>query len=87
MKLGDRMKYFEQFETERCFNDFLPVVIRLDGRGFSKFTKNFVKPYDLDMAQAMMNVSEKLLKESGALVAYQQSDEISLLLPNISGDS
>ena len=43
--LGDRMK-----EYESCYGFKIPnrsyVIIRLDGKGFSKYTKAFDKPFD-----------------------------------------
>lgn len=59
------------------------MVARLDGKGFSKFTKNekFVKPFDDTFNSAMKYVVEYLMKESGFsfIYGYTQSDEISLL--------
>ena len=37
--LGDRMKAYERQETEQRFIPLLPIYARIDGRGFSKFTK------------------------------------------------
>lgn len=81
LTLGDRMKAYEN-----CFNTkLLPnsiFVARLDGRGFSKFTKamNFEKPFDLDFVQAMENASKRLMEETQATLAYTQSDELTLIL-------
>ena len=44
--LGDRMKAYERQETELRFIPLLPIYARIDGRGFSKFTKGFARPYD-----------------------------------------
>ena len=43
---GDRMKDYEQKEAGRKFLPMLPICIRLDGKGFSKFTKKMNRPYD-----------------------------------------
>ena len=42
---GQRMKEFEQ-QYETNVDSSLPFLVRLDGHGFSKFTRGFRKPYD-----------------------------------------
>jgi tRNA(His) guanylyltransferase len=77
--LGDRMKDYERHETGRRFLPMLPVYARIDGRGFSKFTKGMERPFDQRMTDAMIETTRYLVKETHALVGYVQSDEISLL--------
>ena len=77
--LGDRMKAYERRETDRRFMNFAPVVARMDGRGFSKWTKGLARPYDEDLANAMVSVTKKLVAETGARIGYTQSDEITLV--------
>jgi tRNA(His) guanylyltransferase len=56
------------------------TVIRLDGRGFSKFTASrFEKPFDERFHGFMVRTATVLLEEMGAIYAYTESDEISLL--------
>jgi hypothetical protein len=43
--LGDKIKAFER-AAETNLSDKLPWVARLDGHGFSKFTRGFTKPCD-----------------------------------------
>src|SRR3989304_6659649 len=57
----------------------MPFVMRLDGIGFSKFTRGLHKPYDYNFHQAFTNTTMQLMKESHAATAYTHSDEISLL--------
>jgi tRNA(His) guanylyltransferase len=58
------------------------VVVRVDGRSFSAFTRDhYEKPFDLAMSHAMRATSLKLVEELGAVLAYTESDEISVLLP------
>lgn len=76
---GDRMKMYEQVEAGRRFLPMLPVVARIDGRAFSKFTRGFEKPYDKRMSDAMIATTKYLVEHTNALVGYTQSDEISLL--------
>lgn len=56
------------------------VVLRLDGRGFSRLTAaHYKKPFDRRFADAMVETSTVLFEEFGARYAYTVSDEISLL--------
>lgn len=78
--LGDRMKGYESLEAGRCFLPLLPICIRLDGRGFSKWTAGLERPFDVRLSRAIVSTTKALVEESGALVGYTQSDEISLIL-------
>lgn len=81
--LGDRLKHFERLRTEdKCIPD-LPIYIRLDGRGFSNFTRNMLRPYDSRMSKLMEATTAYLVKEFNATIGFTQSDEISLILLNI----
>lgn len=78
--LGDRMKIYEGVESARKFISMLPIMIRLDGKCFSNWTRNLHKPYDLRMISLMTEVTKKLVAETNAVIGYTQSDEISLVL-------
>lgn len=75
---GNRMKSYEQMETERHFLPFLPVYARIDGRGFSKFTKGMNRPYDERMVRTMVETTKSLVDKTNARIGYTQSDEISM---------
>lgn len=78
--IGNRMKAYEEHGFTRAY--ILPgesFVVRLDGRSFSYFTRNFEKPYDKHMSFAMQTVMRKLTEEFDADLGYTQSDEISLV--------
>ena len=77
--LGDRIKSYEA-STESRVLPRLPVVVRLDGRSFSKFTKGMARPFDDDFRQAMIETTKYLVEETHAKIGYTQSDEISLIL-------
>jgi tRNA(His) guanylyltransferase len=77
--LGDRMKLYEQMEAGRRFMPGLPILARIDGKNFSKLTRNMNKPYDLKMMEIMCITTSKLVEETCALLGYTQSDEITLL--------
>ena len=78
--LSDRMKEYEN-QTQTKLIKKLPVIIRIDGRGFSKFTRGFDKPFDVDLSNIFQNVALSLRKSiDNVKFIYSQSDEISLLL-------
>lgn len=77
--LGDRIKQYERRETDHRFLPFVPVVARMDGRGFSKFTRGLPRPFDADFSRAMIETAKRLVKETSARIAYTQSDEITLV--------
>ncbi len=77
---GDRMKSYEATETNRASMPLLPLMIRLDGRGFSKFTQGLSRPYDKRLSKCMVLLTLYLTREAGAKLGYTQSDEITLLL-------
>lgn len=59
----------------------MPVIIRLDGKAFHTFTGGFDKPFDGYMMRAMQETAKYLCENiQGCVLAYTQSDEISLLL-------
>lgn len=76
--LGDRMKMYERKRDER-FLPLIPIVARLDGRAFHSFCRGMDRPFDLNMSNAMLAAAKYVFEESGANIAYTQSDEISLL--------
>lgn len=79
-ELGDRMKAYEAVEAQRRLDPMLPIAVRIDGRGFSKFTKGYKRPFDPRISNAMRETCAFLVEESQARIGYVQSDEISLIL-------
>lgn len=79
--IGDRMKRYEA-ATETHIIQNLPVIIRLDGRSFSKFTKGMKKPFDEKFHQSMVEVTKYLVDKTNAKIGYTQSDEITIILHN-----
>ena len=79
--LGTRMKqYYEEIPKIRLMRR-TPVAIRIDGKAFHTFTRGFAKPFDEVLGNAMVRTMEYLCKNiQGCVFAYQQSDEITLLL-------
>ncbi|KAJ6576680.1 tRNAHis guanylyltransferase-domain-containing protein [Mycena vulgaris] len=80
--LGERMKSYEA-ATDQQLPANQPALIRIDGHGFSKFTKGFDKPFDERIHTAMAQTAEDLLAYfSDASLAYTQSDELTLVFPS-----
>jgi tRNA(His) 5'-end guanylyltransferase len=80
--IGDRMKAYEA-----CYDIRVPartyVMIRLDGKGFSKYTKMFEKPFDRTLSHVMDFATIELCKYMNPKFAYTQSDEISLMFTDL----
>ncbi len=76
--LGDRMKDYERRETGAKFLPMLPIYARIDGRGFSRFTSGFERPFDPRFRALMQDTTAWLVQATGARIGYTQSDEISL---------
>jgi tRNA(His) guanylyltransferase len=79
--LGNRIK--GQYEDRTRY--FLPrrtyTIIRIDGKAFHTFTRDFSKPFDASLMHYMDETAKVLCKEiQGAKLGYVQSDEISILL-------
>lgn len=77
--LGDRMKAYESEETDRVFDASRPLVVRLDGRAFSTFTRGMNKPFDDRLIAVMDEVTAALVDANHAVIGYTQSDEITLI--------
>jgi tRNA(His) guanylyltransferase len=80
-ELGERMKR----DYEDALRLYLPrrthVVIRIDGRGFHRFTKDLERPYCRRLADALDEAALQLSGEMiGCRFAYGQSDEYSFVL-------
>lgn len=81
-ELEARMRQGEYFHGLRA----LPgahVVVRVDGRSFSRFTeKRCEKPFDAGFHRKMTDTARALVTSLQASYAHAQSDEISVLLPH-----
>jgi tRNA(His) guanylyltransferase len=79
--LGDRMKSSYEDRTRYSLPRRTYTIIRLDGRAFHTYTRGLQKPFDDNLYQDIDNAIIALLPEiQGAVFAYTQSDEISILL-------
>ena len=79
--LGDRMKDYYENRSKTFLLRREPVIIRLDGKAFHTFTKNFARPYDSVLHECMEYTMRRLCEQiQGCKLGYTQSDEITLLL-------
>lgn len=81
--LGCRMKtFYEQIPKTKLMRK-CPVAIRIDGRAFHTFTRGFHKPFDEVLIKSMQETMKYLCENiQGCILAYTQSDEITLILVN-----
>lgn len=81
--LDARMRVFEQADDRRVLPG-LHIVVRLDGRGFTRQTREVWRleaPFDVHFRDHMLDTVEHLMNCGfGVVYGYTQSDEISLLL-------
>jgi len=82
-ELDDRMRVFETAH-DLCVLPGLYMVARLDGRSFTRLTKDvhqFEAPFDARFRDMMLATAEHLMAGCGFnfVYGYTQSDEISLL--------
>ena len=81
-ELDTKMRVFETAH-DYCVLPGIYIVARLDGRGFTKLTKDvhqFKAPYDERFRDYMLDTVEHLMNSGFDIIyGYTQSDEISLL--------
>lgn len=82
--LGSRMKEYE-YVTRNYLVNRVPIIVRIDGKAFHKFTRGLDKPCDKIFMESMKKTTVELCKQvQGTVMGYTQSDEISLVLMNTS---
>lgn len=85
--LGERMKRYEAV-SDLILTPRMPCVVRFDGKGFHQWTRRIhaVKPFDAHLHDVMATTTLRLCAEiQGVVIAYTQSDEISLVLQDYFG--
>ena len=80
-EIGTRMKkYYEEIPKTRLMRR-CPVIVRLDMRAGHSYTRGFKRPFDDIFIKSIQDAAKYLCRNvQGAVMSYQQSDEISLLL-------
>ena len=79
--IGTRMKdFYEQIPKTKLMRR-CPVAIRIDGKAFHTYTRNFKRPFDSVLMRAMQETMKYLCENiQGCVLGYTQSDEITLIL-------
>lgn len=74
------LKEYEQFSQLKVIPD-MPIILRLDGRSFSNYTKqlNLQKPFDERLRNIFIEVSKDFINEFNPDYVYTFSDEINIL--------
>lgn len=79
MSLGDRIKAYEHQFTDATIDPSIPFIARVDGRAFHTYTQKLKRPFDMRFTLTMLRTTRELIKSFNPLIAYTQSDEITLL--------
>lgn len=80
-ELGCRMKNFYELSSRTRLVRRMPVAIRIDGKAFHTFTREFEKPFDRVLMRTMQETMKYLCENiQGCVLGYTQSDEINLIL-------
>jgi tRNA(His) guanylyltransferase len=79
-----RFEYVKDFERDDSLLPGTYVVVRLDGRGFTKFTTEhgYAKPNDVRGLGLMNQCAAEVMRDWGdAVLAFGESDEYSFVFP------
>ena len=78
--LGNRMKEYER-RNQYWLQKRTPVCIRVDMRAGHTFTKGFKRPFDEIFMKTIQQTAKYMCENiEGAVLSYQQSDEITIIL-------
>jgi tRNA(His) guanylyltransferase len=81
-EMDAKMRLGECFHELRALQGAY-IVIRVDGRSFSRLTeRTCVKPFDTEFHRKMTDAAKAVLTSLHGAYAHTQSDEISILLPH-----
>jgi tRNA(His) 5'-end guanylyltransferase len=84
-KLADRISSYQEISNHKLLPR-IPIIISVNGRGFSKITNLLDKPYCNELNGCMLSTMLKLcLSIEGALFAYYHNDEITIVTTNDQG--
>jgi len=82
LKLKDRINSYQQATDYKLLNR-VPIIISINGRAFSKLTSLLEKPHDPKFSECILSTMMKCCTEiEGALFAYQNNDEIMVVVRN-----
>lgn len=78
----------ERQESYKSSHDYeimrrLPLIINIDGRNFSKLTKNLAKPYSNHLSKIMSDAMLYTITEiQGSVFGFTFADEVSIIIRN-----
>lgn len=76
--LEDRLRCYE---IDKRLPINMPIIVRIDGRAFTKFTRGMERPFDENFISMMNEIAIKVCSSvQNCRFAFIQSDEISFLL-------
>ena len=82
--LGDRLKGEFESQTRLLLPRKTHTIIRLDGKAFHTYTRGLPKPFDPTLHEDLVRATQLLCEHvTGTLLAYVQSDEVSLLVTDL----
>jgi tRNA(His) 5'-end guanylyltransferase len=82
MSLAERQESYKSSYDYEIIKK-LPIIIQLDGRNFSKITKNLTKPYSYEISRVMHeSMLYTLVDVQGCVFAFTIADEVSFVLRN-----
>lgn len=82
--LGDRLKGEFESQTRLLLPRKTHTIIRLDGKAFHSYTRGLARPFDAQLHEDLVGAATFLCENvTGTLLAYVQSDEVSLLVTDL----
>jgi tRNA(His) 5'-end guanylyltransferase len=82
--LGDRLKSEFEATTQLELPRKTHTIIRLDGKAFHTYTRGLPRPFDETLHADLVAATQFLCEQvTGTLLAYVQSDEVSLLVTDL----
>lgn len=85
--LAERVKALESVEALRKLPHDGIAIARVDGRSFSRYTRDLARPFDPRLSRLMIETARALTHEAGAIAGYTQSDEITLVMARVSTEA
>jgi tRNA(His) guanylyltransferase len=79
-ELDKRMKSYEKTDTIPPYQSF---IVRANGDCFSRYTSNFIKPFDIGFSRAMIKTANVMMNVFNAKTVFVCSDEITLIFSPI----
>src|SRR6266404_1145420 len=81
--LGDRIKQGYEDAYRIHLPNRLPIILRLDGKGWHQYVKGLTRPFDKNLISTLNETAIHLCRNiQGVKLCYLQSDEMSFLIFN-----